>query len=228
MTTQKQPTARTRTAATTRLRGLATATVLAPLLALGACSSEAPVTADPTRASSATTSETTAGAPGTATTPSSSSTDASPTSTTAAAPKPTNVKINVILKDPILGHTVTAGQVRRNMAFPSGHPVASSAFEIVGVYVTLKAGDRYSAPLEISRLVLGNGPTYVQPTSEFGTGFAKLATDAKRGQTVGGWLIYKIDKDIHPLVMMMHRPAYQVSTTDKAIPSQVFTAKLTD
>ncbi len=213
----------------TRLRGLAAATALTPLLVLAACTSEAPVTADPTRAQATTPGASTASpSTGNPSTAAPSTTESTPSASTTSVPPPTNVAVKVSITDPILGHTVTATQVRRNMAFPSGHPVASSTFEIVGVYVTLKAGDRYSAPLETSRITLGNGPTYVEPTTEFGPGFAKLVTDAQRGQTVAGWLIYKLDKDIHPLVLMLHRPAYQVSTTDKAIPSKVFTVKLAD
>lgn len=230
MTTLKQPTETSRIARMPRLRGIAAATALVPLLALGACSSEAPVTGTPTRTEAAT--ATAAGTAASSTSePGASTASAPPTtsgSTTGSAPAPTSVPVKVSIKDPVLGHTVTVTEVLRNMAFPAGYPVASENFEIVGVYVTLSAGSQYSADLDPQRLTIQIGSSYVRPTSEFGPTFAKTVTTAKRGETKAGYLIFKVDKGTSPLILMLHRPAYQVSTTDKAIPSQVFRAKLTD
>lgn len=220
MTTQKPLTGSPRTARTTRLRSLAAAAVLAPLLALGACSSEAPITADPTRSTgvdAVTSTPTSSAATSTTTTP----------TTTPVAP-PTKKAVKVTIKDPTLGHVIQVTEVVRNLPWPAGNPVGQEAFEIVGVKVKLTAGARYSAPLSPSQLSLRLGKTSVPPTSEFGARFGTLAKTVKREQSGTGWVIFKIEKDVHPLVMLYNRPAYQVSTTDKAIPAKVFPAQLTD
>lgn len=221
MTTQMQPPARPHIAPRNRLRRLAATAAVAPLLVLGACSSEAPVTADPTReqtpASTGTTPPTTAGT---------STPEATETTTTPVVAEPTKIPVKVTLKDPALGHTITATQVVRNMRWPEGHPVASEAFEIVGVKVKFAAGDRYTAELPPRYVTLKYGSSYARPTSEFGADFATPIKTAKRGETRSGWLIYKIDKGASPIGLMFHRPAYQVSTTDKAIKALVIQATL--
>lgn len=209
------------------MRGLAAGAVLAPLLVLGACSSEAPVTADPTRTQATTAAMGTTPPSATSSTSPTTSPTTTETVATPVAAQPTKIPVKVTLKDPVLGHTVTATQVVRNMRWPEGHPVAAESFEIVGVFVKIAAGDRYSAELPPSYLTLKLGSSYARPTTEFGKDFAKLVKTAKRGETRSGWLIYKIDRDINPLVLMMHRPAYEVSTTDKSIKAQVFEATLT-
>ncbi|WP_324144986.1 hypothetical protein [Intrasporangium sp.] len=204
-----------------RLRRLGATVAVAPLLVLGACSSEAPVTADPTRDQTAASTGTT---PPTTAAPTPETTE---TTTTPVVAQPTKVPVKVTLKDPALGHTITATQVVRNMRWPKGHPVASEAFEIVGVNVKFAAGDRYTAELPPQYVTLKYGDSYARPTSEFGSDFAKPIKAAKRGETRSGWLIYKIDKGASPLGLMFHRPAYQVSTTDKAIKALVIQANLT-
>lgn len=222
MTTEKQLPASTRMARKGRLRRLGATVAVAPLLVLGACSSEAPVTADPTRdqtpASTGTTPPTAAATPTPGTTE---------TTTTPVVAQPTKIPVKVTLKDSALGHTITATQVVRNMRWPEGHPVASEAFEIVGVKVKFAAGDRYTAELPPKYVTLKFGNSYARPTSEFGADFAKPIKTADRGETRSGWLIYKIDKGASPLGLMFHRPAYQVSTTDKAIKPLVIQATLT-
>lgn len=222
MTTENQLPASPRMARKNRLRRLGATVAVAPLLVLAACSSEAPVTADPTReqtpASTGTTPPTTAAT---------ATPEATASTTTPGAAEPTKVPVKVTLKDSVLGHTITATQVVRNMPWPKGHPVASEAFEIVGVYATFTAGDRYSAELPPKYVTLKFGNSYARPTTEFGPIYAKPVKTAQRGETTRGWLVYKIDKGASPLGLMLHRPAYQVSTTDKAIKALVIQATLT-
>ena len=222
MTTEKQLPASTRMARKNRLCRLGATVIVAPILVLGACSSEAPVTADPTRSQTSASTETTP-PPTTAT----ETTEPTATPTTPVVAEPTKVPVKVTLKDPVLGHTITATQVVRNMPWPKGHPVASEAFEIVGVYATFEAGDRYSAELPPKYVTLKFGDSYARPTTEFGPTYAKPIETAKRGQTRRGWLVYKINKGSKELGLMFHRPAYEVSTTDKAIKPLVIQAALT-
>lgn len=222
MTTEKQLPASPRMARKNRLRRLGATVAVAPILVLGACSSEAPVTADPTRTQTPASTGTTPPATTGSATP-----DATGTTTTPVVAEPTKLPVKVTLKDPVLGHTVTATEVVRNMRWPKGHPVAAEAFEIVGVNVKFAAGDRYTAELPPQYVTLKYGNSYARPTTEFGPDFAKPIKAAKRGETRSGWLIYKIDKGASPLGLMFHRPAYQVSTTDKAIKALVLQAALT-
>ena len=227
MTIQKQPLASTSTASTTRLRGLAAATVLTPLLALGACSTEAPVTANPTRAAAATTTGptgTSAGAPASTATPDGTS----GATTTTPAPTVTKTRVKVNIKDPILGHEISVIEVKRNLPWPKGNPVGQEAFELVGVRLKLQAGERFSAPLSPTQVTLRLGDTSVKHTTEFGSTFGTPVKWVARGQSQTGWLVFKIEHDVHPLVMQYHRPPYEVSTTDKAIKATVIQRKILD
>jgi len=227
MTTLKLPTESARTSRTPRLRGIVAATAMVPLLALGACTSETPVTGTPSR--------TEAPAPGTGDTsgtagtsgPSETGSSSSEQATTPAATQPTQIPVKVTLRDPVLDQTVTVKQVQRNMPFPSGYPVGAETFEIIGLYVSLQTGPRFSAELSPRNLTLKLGDSYVRPTTEFGPKYARPVSAAVRGGKSDGWLIYKIDKGTHPLVLLLHRPAYKVSTTDTAIPAKLFQATLT-
>ncbi|NUO35710.1 MAG: hypothetical protein HOQ27_11695, partial [Dermatophilaceae bacterium] len=158
--------ARPSTSTGTRLRRLAVVGLVAPVVALAACSGESPVTADPTAP---------AGATSSTTGPSEASTSPTPTDTTTtseSAPpvdQMTTKTLTATLKDPELGHTITARRLVRNLSWPSGQPVGAKQFEIVGVWVTLKAGSRYSASVDPSMLslVAASPAQTVVPTSEF-------------------------------------------------------------
>jgi len=227
MKTQTPAPARPQTASGARLRRLAVVGLAAPVLALSAlsaCSSEAPVTADPTASAAAgTTPPTTSSAPTT-------STDAPTTSATPDA-KQSTTRVKTVITDPALGHTITSSAVTRNMLWPSGNPVASQSFEIVGVWVTLKAGSRYSASIDPSMLsLIATSPQQqVAPTAEFTKRWgATVLQPAKRGQTSSGWVFFKVNRGTSTsLRLAFNRPAYQVSTTDKKIEAHTFWAQLT-
>ncbi|NUQ31896.1 MAG: hypothetical protein HOP99_03600 [Dermatophilaceae bacterium] len=220
--------ARPSTSTGTRLRRLAVVGLVAPVVALAACSGESPVTADPTAP---------AGATSSTTSPSEASTSPTPTDTTttseSAAPvdKMTTKTLTATLKDPELGHTITARRLVRNLSWPSGQPVGAKQFEIVGVWVTLKAGSRYSASVDPSMLslVAASPAQTVVPTSEFTKRWgATVLKPAKRSQSTGGWVFFKVDRGTtSSLKLAFNRPAYQVSTTDRKLPAKTFTVVLT-
>jgi hypothetical protein len=216
--------ARPQTASGARLRRLAVVGLAAPVLALAACSSEAPVTADPTASAS------------TGTTPPTSATSIESTSATTTAtptaPATFSTKdLKVALKDPDLGHTITALKISRNLPFPPNQPVGAEAFEIVGVKVELKAGSRYSATLDpaMISLVATSPQQKVAATAEFGKTYHALPlSPAKRGTTERGWLFFKVDRGTTTYLRLQYdRPAYQVSTTDKNIKAHSFWVQLT-
>ena len=194
--------------------------LVAPVVALAACSGESPVTADPTAPTgSATTpaspSGTTSGAP-----------EPTSTATATAAAKRTTVSVNATLKDPILGHSFRVLKVSRNMPWPAGNPVSAANFEIVGVYLKVDTGDRYSATVAPSMFTLRAFPSKrpVQATSEFDKVFkGSLARVTARNETRSGWVFFKMDKGAAgTFALGFHRPAYVVSTTDKAIPTNAY------
>ncbi|MDV3220580.1 hypothetical protein [Intrasporangium sp.] len=229
MTTQTQLTASTRPTRKTRLRGPATAAAVTTFLVLGACSSEAPVTADPTRSATmhATASTTSSEPPASTTT--TATTEPTPTP---EAGTPTKRAVKLRIEDAALGHVISVTQVVRNLPWPSGNPIAEDAFEIVGIKVKLEAGDRYTAALSPYHLYLRLGSTDIRSTSEFGTTFDKdygpMVKPAKRGETKSGWAFFKIEQGVSPLVLEYHRPAYKVSTTGKSIDAKDLVRKLTD
>lgn len=197
-----------------RARRLLAAGALVPLLAVAGCSSDSPPSA-----------------PGDGTSPGSTAATGAPGATDSpAAPTPerTKIPVKVTLNDSVLGNLVSVDEVVRNMPFPAGHPISAESFEIIGVHVHLTAGTRYSAALQPAQITLKHGSGYVRPTTEFGPSFAKPVETAQRGQTRTGWLIYKVDQGAGPLEIMLHRPAYRVSTTGEDIPAQVFTVPLTE
>jgi hypothetical protein len=195
-----------------------------PLLALGACSGEDAVTANPTGPVEATTS-----APSTTTGPATGT--ATPTTSATTTPKPSSTVVDATIKDPVLGHTITAIKVTRNVPWPEGNPVGSESFEIVAVSLQVRAGERYSATINPSMFALKAAPStvFVQPTGEFGERYkAKPLPTTKRGDYAKGWLFFKIDKgSTGPVTLRFNRPAYTVSTTDKDIPRKSFDVKLT-
>ena len=227
--------ARPSTAPGPRLRRLAVVGLLAPIVTLAACSGESAGTAEPTAPAAAT--PTTSGPSGGSTTASPSApatTSASPTSaapTTSAPAKYSTRNIRAVIKDPDLGHTITALRIARNLAIPKNQPVAAQAFEIVGVKVELDAGSRYSASLDpkMLSLVAVKPKQNVPPTAEFGNAYkAEPLKVTKRDDRDRGWVFFKIDKGTTgELRLVFNRPAYAVSTTAKNIPAKAFSAVLT-
>jgi hypothetical protein len=224
MTTSAPASARPSTATGARLRHLAVVGLVAPVVALAACSGEAPVTADPTAPAGTTPATST-----TTTTSETTTTTASPTSTPPA--KFSTRTIKAVIKDPDLGHTITALRVSRNLPFPKNQPVGAEAFEIVGVKVEFDAGSRYSAALEPSMLTLiaASPKQNVPVTSEFGKAFkADPLKTTKRDDRDRGWVFFKVDKGTtSSLRLAFNRPAYEVSTTDKSITAKTFSVVLT-
>lgn len=217
--------ARPSTAFSARLRRLAVVGVLAPVAGLAACSGESPVTADltaPAGTTPATTSTTT-------TTSEAPTTTASPS--TSAPAKFSTRTIKAVIKDPELGHTITALKVSRNLPFPKNQPVGAQAFEIVGVKVEFDAGSRYSAALEPSMLTLiaASPKQNVPVTTEFGKAYkADPLKTTKRDDRDRGWVFFKVDKGTtSALRLAFNRPAYEVSTTDKNIKAKTFSVVLT-
>ncbi len=214
---------------------------VAPLVLATACSTQAPVTAvGPTNATSAPT------APGSSTptetsaspTPSSSSpsTTVTPSPTTTTKPAVSAVggpRVNTPLmkafSDPGMGHRVLIGTVSRNIRWPAGNPVSEEAFEIVGVYVRVTAGARYSASVTPAMFALGTAdPSLIEPTTEFGTTLGKPLGTVTRDQTGAGWLFFKVDRGAkEPFTLYLRRPAYTVSTTGKTIPATRYGAWIT-
>ncbi|WP_076262126.1 hypothetical protein [Intrasporangium flavum] len=227
MKTQTPAPARPQTTSGARLRRLAVVGLAAPVIALtalSACSSEAPVTADPTASSAAGTTP-----PATST---SGDTSSATTTSTPTAPATFSTKdIKAVIKDPDLGHTITALKISRNLPFPSNQPVGAEAFEIVGVKVQLQAGSRYSATLDpaMISLVATSPKQTVSATAEFGKAYHAIPlTPAKRNQTERGWLFFKVDRGTSTYLRLQYaRPAYQVSTTDKKIQPHTYWVQLT-
>jgi hypothetical protein len=228
MKTSAAALARPTTASGARLRRAAVIGLVAPVVALAACSGESPVTADPT----APTGSASASA-GTSATPSATTTTATPSTTGDQAPvdRTSTTVVTAKLTDPDLGHTISASRVVRNLTWPSGQPVGAKQFEIVGLWVTLKAGSRYSASIDPSMLslVAANPAQKVVPTSEFGRRWnATTLKPANRAQATAGWVFFKIDRGTtKALSLGFNRPAYSVSTTGKKIPAKTFSVVLT-
>ncbi len=207
-----------RPAARSALRRLAVVGAAASLALVGACSSDEPGA--------------TPSASGTAGGAASSSTAATPTSsapTTTAAPKRTDTTIKKEIKDPVLGHVITATKLSRNVPFPAGNPVGADAFEIIGVQVTVKAGSRYSADVQPGMFTMrtASAATQVKPTGEFGSKLGTALVTAKRAETKTGWLFFKIDRgSTGAVTLTFNRPAYEVSTTGVDIKAQSFKVDL--
>lgn len=181
------------------------------------------MTADPTTPGGTTPATTTS------TTSEVTTTTASPTSTPPA--KYSTRAIKAVIKDPDLGHTITALRVSRNLPFPENQPVGAEAFEIVGIKVEFDAGSRYSASLEPSMLTLiaASPKQNVPATAEFGKAFkADPLQTTKRDDRDRGWVFFKVDKGTtSSLRLAFNRPAYEVSTTDKNIKAKTFSVVLT-
>jgi hypothetical protein len=221
MKTSAPASARPSAAPGTRLRRLACVGLVAPVVALAACTGEAPVTADPT---------TPAGTTPVATSTTSEVPTTTP-STTSTPPKASTRIIKAVIKDPELGHTITALKVVRNLPFPKNQPVGAAAFEVVGVKVEFDAGSRYSAALEPSMLsLIAASPKQNVPiTTEFGKAYKvdPLLT-TKRDDRDRGWVFFKVDKGTTSyLRLAFNRPAYEVTTTDKSIKAKTFSVVLT-
>ena len=227
MKTLTRPSDAPSTTSRTRLRQLCAAAVVVPALALTACSGESAVTADPTApATSAATSSATTSAPTEPTTEKAAATTPPP----AAVEKVSYKNLNAVIKDPDLGHTITATRLARHLKWPAGQPIGAEQFEIVGVRVRFEPGKRYSATLEPSMLslVASNPKQTVPATNEFkGLWSAKDLTTATRDKWSSGWVFFKVNRGTtSALTLAFNRPAYEVSTTDKNIKAKTFTVVL--
>ncbi|HET7398676.1 MAG TPA: hypothetical protein VFJ94_09155 [Intrasporangium sp.] len=190
-----------------RLRQLALLSGVVPLLALAACTGDAP-------------------APSAAGTEGAASTTGSATST--STPAPTTLATSVELHDPALGHGMTVKRVVRNAPWPATGPAGQDTVELVAVEMEWRVGARYSATIEQGMFTLkGSDPTPAPATQEFQAAYAKLGmpaiATAGRGETKRGWLVFKVEpKGSHPLTLAYNRPAYRVSNTAVDIPAQSF------
>jgi hypothetical protein len=231
MKTSAAAPARPSTAPRARLWRLAAVGLVAPVVALAACSGEAPVSAPATAPASSSASTGTTSATTSAPTPSQTTTTPAPTTTDGPAnDKVTYSTVKAVIKDPDLGHTITATRIARHLKWPGGQPVGAEQFEIVGVRVVVQAGSRYSARVDPSMLslVAASPAQTITPTTEFKGrwGAAALGT-AQRSQTSTGWVFFKVDRGTtSSLKLAFNRPAYEVSTTGKNIPAKTFSAVL--
>jgi len=230
MKTSAAAPARPSTPTRTRLARLAVVGLVAPVVALAACSGESAVTADPTAPSGMTAPGGTTAAPTTSAPTETSAATSSP-SDTVPVDKPVSTAINATIKDPDLGHTITASRIVRHFSWPSEQPVGAKSFEIVGVWVTFAAGSRYSAPVDpaMLSLVAANPNQKVVPTTEFAKRWgATPLKAAKRAERTGGWVFFKVNRGTtNALNLAFNRPAYQVSTTGKNIGAKTFSVVLT-
>lgn len=203
---------KTRATAGRSLRHVTVAGVVLSMAALGACSSDASDTSPSASATPGATS------PGTST-----SVPTSPAATT-TTPARADKTVKVQLKDDILEHVVTATKLSRNIPWPAGNPVAAASFEIVGVQLTVDAGDRYSADVKPSMFTLKPGAAApVTPTTEFGKTLGAPLDTTKRAQKKTGWLFFKVDRGSSgALQLTFNRPAYTVKTTGKEIKAAAF------
>jgi hypothetical protein len=228
MKTSTTASARPSTASGIRLRQLAAVALVAPTVALAACSGEPAVTADPTAPAGATTPVPTA----TTSTAAPTTSEVPTTSPSTSLPPVTfsSKNIKAVINDPVLGHRITALKLSRGLPFPTNQPVGAEAFEIVGLKVQLQAGSRYSADLEPSMLslVAVDPKQNIPPTAEFGKAYKVVPlTTAKRDDSTKGWVFFKVDRGTtSALRLVFNRPAYQVSTTDKNIPAKSFSVVL--
>ncbi len=231
MKTSAPAPARPSTASRAQLRRLAVVGLVAPVVALAACSGGSGATADATAQAATTpastsTSSTTA-APSTAT-PSTTSTTATDGS---IVDRPVPKKIAASITDPDLGHTIKADSVVRHFPWPAGQPVGAKQFEIVGVWVSVAAGSRYSASVEPSMLslVAASPAQTVMPTAEFAKQWgATPLKAATRSQKTAGWVFFKVNRGTtSALSLAFNRPPYTVSTTGKTIPQKTFSVVLT-
>ncbi len=167
----------------------------------------------------------------TSTTPTTTAPTTTAAPTTSAPAKYSTRTIKAVIKDPELGHTITALRLSRNLPFPKNQPVGAEAFEIVGVKVEFDAGSRYSASLDPKMLTLvATSPKQnVAPTAEFGKAYkADPLLSTKRDDRDRGWVFFKIDKGTtSALSLAFNRPAYAVSTTAKSIKPKTFSVVLT-
>ena len=230
MKTSAPAPARPSTAPRAQLRRLAVVGLVAPVVALAACSGGSGATADATAQAAtapASTSTSSTTAPSTAT--------PSTTSTTAAdgsiVDRPVPKKIAASITDPDLGHTIKADSVVRHFPWPAGQPVGAKQFEIVGVWVSVAAGSRYSASVEPSMfsLVAASPAQTVMPTAEFAKQWgATPLKAATRSQKTAGWVFFKVNRGTtSALSLAFNRPPYTVSTTGKTIPQKTFSVVLT-
>lgn len=218
--TENQPPDQAQTHRTRRpVRGLLVLAAAAPLLALGACSGDVPITAT-----------TAPVAPTTTPSPTTEGTGATTTTTpTTPAPSPTTLAPKGKITDDVLGHVITPVKVVTNLPWPEGSPVGEEHFELVGVQVKVDAGKRYSATVDPSMFTIKAASGNPVPTTdEFKGALGKELGVVKRGETKTGWLIFKVDKGAAAtLQLQFNRPSYEVSTTDKTIKPKTFTLKLT-
>ncbi|MHA3834564.1 hypothetical protein ACXR8F_02455 [Terrabacter sp. AAH1] len=159
-------------------------------------------------------------------------TSASPTESAGVPNERTSyATVKAVIKDPDLGHTITAVRVARHLSWPTGQPIGAAQFEIVGVRLSATAGSRYSATIDpqMFTLVTSSPKQTVTPTNEFASRWrATPLKAAQRAATTSGWVFFKVDRGTtSALKLGFNRPAYQVSTTGKKLPAKTFTAVLT-
>lgn len=199
------------------LRRLVAVGVLAPLLAVAACSADDPITAQRRAASQAST----GGSTGATATPETSR-------TTADTSKPVETALKVQLKDTDLGHVVTPIRMVRNATWPAGNPVAEASFEIIAIEVQVATGSRYSAsvqPWMFSLSTTKNRRT--APTTEFGELLGAPLPAVNRAEKKKGWLYFKVDRGSESTItLFLKRPEYKVSTTGKTLPAKSFSVVL--
>ena len=234
MKTSAPAPARPSTAPRAQLRRLAVVGLVAPVVALAACSGGSGATADATAqaatAPASTSTSSTTAAPSTAT-PSTTSTTSTTSTGGSIVDRPVAKKIAASIADPDLGHTIKAAIVVRHFPWPAGQPVGAKQFEIVGVWVSVAAGSRYSASVEPSMfsLVAASPAQTVRPTAEFAKQWgATPLKAAARSQKTAGWVFFKVNRGTtSALSLAFNRPPYKVSTTGKTIPQKTFSVVLT-
>ena len=162
-----------------------------------------------------------------------------PSSTVAplSGPLPTAfTTIDKTVTDPSLGHEIVVRQLARALPWPvlaAGATGQSAAFELMAVQMTWTPGKTYTAPLRAIDFSLITGSQYPNRPDPLinaqlvAAGWELMPAEVLSGESVTGWLIFKVDPKAATSVRLDYtRPAIVVTGTKKSFPKQVFNVQI--
>jgi hypothetical protein len=137
-------------------------------------------------------------------------------------PLPTEfVTVDRGFRDTEVGYEVVVSKVARSMAWPPGHKGEELAFELVGVEMRWSTSPVYTAPLRAMDLAITttaafpNRPDRLLDPTLVAAGWSVLPDILAAGQSVSGWLVFKVDPlGAADLRLDFTRPAIRVTNAD--------------
>lgn len=143
------------------------------------------------------------------------------------------IALDKVIRDDALGHEIATLRMARGLPWPTGSAGQSAAFELLAVEMRWTPGATYTAALREIDVALITGSQYPNRPDPLidaqltAAGWALLPPEVPAGQSVTGWVVFKVDPKAATSIRLDYtRPEIVVAGSRKSFPKKVFSVQI--